>query len=204
MPYFGGLYAIFLWKSLDFNRLLCHTDPHCMACFGGIFFANMGGGGGQNYFQKIRPDLKGTRLKWHKPETARDKFLILYFRNPNLGRKQILGARNFGPEFLGRFLIRFFPAKEAPQKITLQKFTSLNSPSKIQPSITGAKLHIAPLQGCLAEKLLAAFSWFAAVFFGVCGVAVFVADCRRKSQETVSCTLSLVLVPHSGCLKALL
>ena len=46
MPYF-------LWKSLDFNQLLCHTDPHCMAYFGyfgGIFFANMGGGGGQNYF----------------------------------------------------------------------------------------------------------------------------------------------------------
>ena len=38
MPYF-------LWKSLDSNRLLCHTDPYCMAYFGGIFFANMGGGG---------------------------------------------------------------------------------------------------------------------------------------------------------------
>ena len=44
MPYF-------LLKSLDSNRLLCHTDPLCMAYFGGIFFANMGGGGGQDYFK---------------------------------------------------------------------------------------------------------------------------------------------------------
>ena len=43
----------FLWKSLDFNRLLCHTDPHCMADFGGIFFANMAVGGGQNYFHLL-------------------------------------------------------------------------------------------------------------------------------------------------------
>ena len=28
-----------------------------MAYFGGIFFANMGGGGGQNYFQKLFPDF---------------------------------------------------------------------------------------------------------------------------------------------------
>ena len=41
--------------SLDFNRLLCHTDPHCMAYFRGILFANMGRGGGQNYFHYIPP-----------------------------------------------------------------------------------------------------------------------------------------------------
>ena len=50
--YIFGVRMPYFQKSLDFNRLLCHTDPHCMAYFWGIFFANMGGGGGQNYFQK--------------------------------------------------------------------------------------------------------------------------------------------------------
>ena len=45
MPSFGVRMPYFLQKSLDFNRLLCHTHPHSMANFGGIFFANLGGGG---------------------------------------------------------------------------------------------------------------------------------------------------------------
>ena len=44
------LYVIFLYRffslHIDVDRLLCHTDPHCMAYFGGIFFANMGGWAG--------------------------------------------------------------------------------------------------------------------------------------------------------------
>ena len=33
-----------------FQGILRHTTPHFMAYFGVIVFANMGGGGGQNYF----------------------------------------------------------------------------------------------------------------------------------------------------------
>ena len=40
-----------LWKTLYFEGFLRHTTPHFMAYSGSIFFANMGGGGGQNYFQ---------------------------------------------------------------------------------------------------------------------------------------------------------
>ena len=50
MPCFRVRMAYFRWKSLDFKELQCHTDPHRMAYFGGIFFANMGSGG-QNCFQ---------------------------------------------------------------------------------------------------------------------------------------------------------
>ena len=53
----GGSYAIkfgvrphSLWKSLYFKGFLRHTTPHFTAYFGGILFANMGGGGGQTYF----------------------------------------------------------------------------------------------------------------------------------------------------------
>ena len=59
MPLFWGRYAFFWLLSLHLNRLLCHTDPHCMAYFGGIFFANMGGGGGQNYFHCCFIDISG-------------------------------------------------------------------------------------------------------------------------------------------------
>ena len=51
------------------------------------------------------------------------------------------GCPNFGPEFLGRiFSLCFFPAKEPPEKFTLEKFTSQNSPSKIQPRNRAKKI----------------------------------------------------------------
>ena len=44
------------------------------------------------------------------------------------------GRPNFGPEFLGRVLWPyFFQEKRPPRKFTVEKFTSQNSPSKIQP-----------------------------------------------------------------------
>ena len=48
--FWGSICHIFCRNPLTLTDFLCHTDPHCMAYFGGIFFANMGGGGGQNYF----------------------------------------------------------------------------------------------------------------------------------------------------------
>ena len=47
MPYFWLRMPSFCRKSLECKGLLCHTDPHCMAYCWGIFFANIGGGGGQ-------------------------------------------------------------------------------------------------------------------------------------------------------------
>ena len=54
-------------KSRFMHHILCvspcikgflrHTTPHFMAYFGVIFFANMGDGGGQNYFQKFQAVL---------------------------------------------------------------------------------------------------------------------------------------------------
>ena len=62
---------------------------------------------------------------------------ILRLRNPNLGPnsvKRILDARILDPnswvEFFGSV---FFRQKRAPEKFTLEKFTSQNSPSTIQP-----------------------------------------------------------------------
>ena len=44
------------------------------------------------------------------------------------------GRPNSGPEFLGRiFWLCFLQQKRPPEKFTLEKFTSQNSPSKIQP-----------------------------------------------------------------------
>ena len=42
-------------------------DPHFMAYFGSIVFANMGGGGGQNCFQKgsLRNVLRKSCGKFH-------------------------------------------------------------------------------------------------------------------------------------------
>ena len=63
-----------LWKSLCFKGFLRHTTPHFMAYFGVIFFANMGGGGGQNYFQ---PFLEAcccmTPLVWTVQRTGHTK-----------------------------------------------------------------------------------------------------------------------------------
>ena len=37
----------------DFNRLLCHMDPHCMAYSWGHIFRKYEGGGGQNLFSHV-------------------------------------------------------------------------------------------------------------------------------------------------------
>ena len=61
---------------------------------------------------------------------------ILRLRNPNLGPnsvKRILDARILDPNSWVEFLTLFFQQKRAPEKFTLEKFTSQYSPSKIQP-----------------------------------------------------------------------
>ena len=45
----------------------------------------------------------------------------------------------------------FFQQKRLPEKFTLKKFTSQNSPSKIQPRNRAKKIHIAPLHGLLTD-----------------------------------------------------
>ena len=109
MPYFWGPYAIFSVEIPSFNRLLCHTDPHCMAYFGGIFFANMGGGGGQNYFQhwspQVFPENKAPR-DW----SIRISLVALAAKRPNSDLK-------FAGEFFGRFFApAFFQRKKAHKK----------------------------------------------------------------------------------------
>ena len=93
MPYFGVRMPCFLYKSLGFEGLLCHTDPRYMAYVGGIIFANMGGGSGQkcrarcacesdirhlakpvHHATQKRPLLKvasalGTRFVWQPSQT---------------------------------------------------------------------------------------------------------------------------------------
>ena len=81
----------------------------------------------------------------------------LHLRNPNLGPnsgKRILDAQISDPNSWVEIFDLFFPAKEAPRKFTLEKFTSQSSLSKIQPRNRAQKIHIAPLQGRLAEKEL--------------------------------------------------
>ena len=50
-----------------------------------------------------------------------------------------LDTRNFGPNSWVDFLLLILPAKEAPEKFTLKKFTSQNSALKTQPR-NGAKI----------------------------------------------------------------
>ena len=80
---------------------------------------------------------------------------ILHLRNPNLGPnsgKRVLDARILEPNSWVEFFdSAFFQQKRPPEKFTLQKFTSQNSPSKIQPRKSGQKIHIAPLQGHLSR-----------------------------------------------------
>ena len=45
------VHHILCGESLYFKGFLRHTTPHFTAYYGVIFFANMGGGGGQKYFQ---------------------------------------------------------------------------------------------------------------------------------------------------------
>ena len=75
---------------------------------------------------------------------------------------RILGNEFWTPEFWTlsawvEFFDPVFPAKEALEKFTLQKFPSRNSPPKVHlpkfnPEI-GSKIHIAPLQGRLADEI---------------------------------------------------
>ena len=61
---------------------------------------------------------------------------ILHLRNPNLGpnsAKRILDARISDPNSWVEFFGPIFPGKKSPEKFTVEKFTSQNSPSKIQP-----------------------------------------------------------------------
>ena len=85
-------------------------------------------------------DLQSPKPRNHeKSQKIRDKFLhgILHLRNPNLGPnsgKRILGARILDPNSWVEFVEPvFFQEKRPPEKFTFKKFTSQNSPSKIQP-----------------------------------------------------------------------
>ena len=97
-----------------------------------------------------------TYLKSEKYQGQISAQGILHLRNPNLGSnsgKRILGARILDPNSWVEFLSLSFPAKEAPRKIHpqeihLSKFTFRNSTQK-----SGQKIHIAPLQGLLTEKI---------------------------------------------------
>ena len=78
-------------------------------------------------------------------------------RKPNLGPnsgKQMLDARILDPNSQVEFFDSwFFQQKRTPEKFTLKKFTSQNSPSKIQPRNRAKKIHLAPLQGYFADFL---------------------------------------------------
>ena len=50
-----GSYTILSVKVPLFQGIFKPYDPLFMAYFGSIFFANVGGGGGQNYFKKRTP-----------------------------------------------------------------------------------------------------------------------------------------------------
>ena len=68
------------------------------------------------------------------------RILLNEFWTPEF-RTRILGSN---------FLVLFFQGKEAREKFTVEKFTSQNSPSKIQPR-NRAKKFTLHLQGHLAE-----------------------------------------------------
>ena len=55
MPYFWVHMPHFLFKGL-----LCHADPHCTAYFGGILFADMGGGGGHCFHWWLLSLIRNT------------------------------------------------------------------------------------------------------------------------------------------------
>ena len=64
------------------------------------------------------------------------------------------GRLNFGPEFLRQIFSFCFSSKRDPS----ENSPSRKSPSKIQPRNWATKIHIAPLQGRLAE-FLPNYSW---------------------------------------------
>ena len=128
--------------------LLYHPPPPLKGCF-------QGWGGSRNLpppkecsrmmsFEKTStPSMTtGPVLACKRqPSNCRDKFLHrgrCPFRTGPWGR--ILGNEFWTPEFV-ESLDRVFPAKEAPEKFTLKKFTCQNSPSKIQPEIGQKHLH---------------------------------------------------------------
>ena len=101
----------------------------------------------QPFFLRTRPPPTGVEI----PKISGTNFRAGDFAPPEPEFRAEFwetnfGRPNFGPEFRGRiFWLCFSPAKEAPSKIHLQKFTFQNS-----TQTSGQKIHIAPLQGHLA------------------------------------------------------
>ena len=92
------------------------------------------------------PKISGTKVCTGDFAPSEPEFMP-EFCETNFGRP------NFGPEFFGRIFDSVFPAKEAPWKIHpreihLPKFTFQNSTQK-----SDQKIHIAHLQGRLANKI---------------------------------------------------
>ena len=65
MPYFWGLYAIFSVEIPEFQPTFMPYRPPLYGIFWVHFFANMGGGGGQNYFHSPKfhriPEISGKQ-----------------------------------------------------------------------------------------------------------------------------------------------
>ena len=73
-----------------------HTTPHFMAYFGCIFFANMGGGVGQNYFHIFAVGI------FSGGHVCRTKLARMIFRGTNFLTKYAL---KFSPKFLSLYTL---------------------------------------------------------------------------------------------------
>ena len=107
---------------------------------------------------KITPDLFCFSLL----SSVKASFVYVVKRDQFLRRefctsgKRILDARILNPNSWVTFIDPLFAKqKKPPEKFTLEKFTSQNSPSKIQPRNRASKFIITPLQGHLADV----FGW---------------------------------------------
>ena len=119
-----------------------------MAYFGGIFFANMGGGGGQNYFHKF------WVRNWYKSacrEAPKTVFSFMVVCDPdifwsrssaeNLGWILYLGLEDFR-KIAGKFPQQIYPANFSA--LFLQGFRPppKNSPQNFTPRIVGIPLQL--------------------------------------------------------------
>ena len=75
-----------------------HTAPQFIACFWGMFFANMGGGGVVNLFCESADPLQGSKSPKSGKEVPGSK--TSHFRSP--GRMQRKGILDSNHPLLGR------------------------------------------------------------------------------------------------------
>ena len=111
-----------------------------------------------------------TKTPQQNEDLVRDIFLHRRFCTSETRiRGQILGNKFWMPEFWTRilgsnFLILLFQQRRPPEKFTLKKFTSQNSPSKLNPEI-GKKIFTSHLcsQGHLADICSRLVSHYSAI-----------------------------------------